>query len=120
MSESVRRRLLVVRRAGTLFGVAQDAVRDVTRVKGGSGVYRVRLSGAAREEEEELTADELVGVVDDLPVWPAGGVMDRYWSEPAQGLTVHAATPMVVVDPARVPSFLRSDEETERADGDDR
>jgi hypothetical protein len=46
--------------------------------------------------------------------------MARYWSEPAVGLTVHADTPMVVVDPARPPSFLRSDEETETADGDDR
>lgn len=120
MSEAVRQRVLVVRRAGTLFGVVHGDVRDVTRVESGGGGYRVRLSGAARQGSEELTADELVGVVDDLPVWPAGGVMDRYWSEPARGLTVHAAVPMVVVDPARVPSFLRSDEETERADGDDR
>ncbi len=120
MSEAVRQRVLVVRRAGTLFGVAHGAVRDVTRVERGGGGYLLRLAGEARGGDEELTADELVGVVDDLPVWPAGGVMDRYWSEPAGGLTVHAAIPMVVVDPARVPSFLRSDEETERADVDDR
>lgn len=117
MSEAVRQRVLVVRRSGTLVGIAHGAVRDVTRVEGGGGTYRVRLAAGG---DEEVTADELVGVVDDLPVWPAGGVMDRYWSEPVGGLTVHSAVPMVVVDPARVPSFLRSDEETERADVDDR
>lgn len=114
MTGAARKRMLVIRRAGTLFGVAHGAVRDVARLAGTAGGYRVRLSG------EELTADELVGVVDDLPVWPSGGVMARYWSEPAGGLTVHADIPMVVVDPARPPSFLRSDDETETADGDDR
>lgn len=109
-----RERMLLIRRDGTLFGVAQAAVRDVIRPAGRVAGFRVRLA------DEELTVDELVGVVDDLPVWPSGGVMARYWSEPAVGLTVHSQVPMVVVDPARPPSFLRSDEETETADGDDR
>jgi hypothetical protein len=114
MTEATRERVLVIRRGGTLFGVAQAAVRDVIRPASRAARYRVRLA------EEDLSADELVGVIDDLPVWPTGGVMARYWSEPAVGLTVQADTPMVVVDPARPPSFLRSDEETETADGDDR
>jgi hypothetical protein len=117
MTEATRQRVLLLRRAGMLWGIAHAAVHDVTRVARRRGSFRVRLTG---EGQAELTADELVGVVDDLPVWPAGGVMERYWSEPVGGLTVHAATPMVMVDPARPPSFLRPDEETERADVDDR
>lgn len=114
MTEATRERMLLIRRDGTLFGVAQAAVRDVIRPSGRAARFRVRLAA------DELAADELVGVVDDLPVWPSGEVMARYWSETAVGLTVHAEVPMVVVDPARPPSFLRSDEETEIADGDDR
>jgi hypothetical protein len=73
-------------------------------------------------DDRELAADAVVGVVDGLAVRPAGGVMARYWSEPAGGLAVHGTTPLVVVDPERPPRFLRAPrtEETEGDDGDDR
>jgi hypothetical protein len=106
-------RLLLLRRGGGLWGVAQAAVREVARRGRG---YRVRLAG-----EHELAADDVVGVVADVPVRPAG-IVSRYWGEPAGGLAVHGATPLVVVDPERPPRFLRLPEsdETETSDGDDR
>lgn len=122
MTEVPRERVLLVRRAGSLWAVAHAAVRDVMRSQEAGGTFRVHMAPGANGAGGALTVDELVGVVDGLPVWPGGRVMSRYWSEPVAGLTVHAATPMVVVDPERPPSFLRtdSDDETERIDGDDR
>jgi len=107
-------RLLLLRSAGGLWGVAQAAVREVARRERG---YRVRLEG-----EHDLHADDVVGVVEGVAVRPAGGAISRYWSEAAAGLAVHAATPLVVVDPERPPRFLRvpRTEETESDDGDDR
>lgn len=105
-------RLLLLRRAGGLWGVAQAAVREVAPRERG---FRVRLSG-----EQELFADGVVGLVDGVPVRPAGGAFARFWGEPVAGLAVHAATPLVVVDPARPPRFLRSpqSEDKETNDGD--
>lgn len=109
-------RLLLVRRSGGLWGVAHAAVREVTRRGPG---YRVRLTPEGGDDAGvELAADALLGVAEGVPVRPAGGVMARYWSEPAGGLAVHGDTPLVVVDPDRLPSFLRSDQETEVDDGD--
>lgn len=108
-------RLLLLRSAGGLWGVAQAAVREVARRERG---YRVRLAG-----EHDLLADDVVGVVEGVAVRPAGGAISRYWSEAAAGLAVHAATPLVVVDPERPPRFLRAPDpvdETESDDGDDR
>jgi len=93
-------RLLLLRGAGGLWGVPQAAVREVARRERG---YRVRLAG-----EHELLADDVVGVVDGVPVRPTGAAVERYWSEVAAGLAVHAATPLVVVDPERPPRFLRA------------
>lgn len=115
-------RLLLIRRSGGLWGVTHAAVREVARQ--GEG-YRVRLTLEGGEGEvEELAADDLVGVAEGISVRPAGGVMSRYWSEPAGGLAVHGATPLVVVDPGRPPSFLRGEgepretDDTEVEDGD--
>jgi hypothetical protein len=115
-------RLLLLRRGGGLWGVAHAAVREVSRRGRG---YRVRLTPEGEDgDDRELAADAVVGVVDGLAVRPAGGVMARYWSEPAGGLAVHGTTPLVVVDPERPPSFLRADAgedlETEVDDGDGR
>lgn len=109
-------RLLLIRRSGGLWGVAHAAVREVARQ--GEG-YRVRLTPEGREGgAEELAADDLVGVAEGISVRPAGGVMARYWSEPAGGLAVHGATPLVVVDPGRPPSFLRGDRESDETEVD--
>ena len=108
-------RLLLLRRSGGLWGVAHAAVREVSRRGRG---YRVRLTSDGEGGGHELAADAVVGVVEGVAVRPAGGVIARYWSEPAGGLAVHGTTPLVVVDPERPPSFLRSDqEEVDDADG---
>jgi hypothetical protein len=102
-------RLLLVRGAGSLWGIAHAAVRMVTRL--GSG-YRVELA------EHAVAADQVVGVVEGLNVRPAGGVLARFWSEAAGGLAVHGDTPLVVIDPDRPPSILRP-ESTETSDADE-
>lgn len=94
-------RLLLIRRDGILWGLAESAVRSVGRPEGHRG-YRLRVG------DQELAADEVVGVVDGVRIHPSGGVMSRFWSEPAGGLAVHGDTPLVVVDPERPPSFLRT------------
>jgi len=97
-------RLVLVRRGGMLWGVAHSAVHTVTRAEAPHGEY---LLAVGRSGEQELAADEVVGVVDGMAIHPAGGVMARFWSEPAGGLAVHGETPLVVVDPERPPSLLR-------------
>lgn len=109
-------RLLVLRRAGHLWGVDHTAVHSVERRGEELEGHRVRVGA---DGGHELAADHVVGVVDDLTVRPAGAVMQRYWTEPAGGMAVLGTTPLVVVDPERPPSFLRS-EDTETTDGDDR
>lgn len=93
-------RLLLIRRGGVLWGLDQSAVVSVGRPEDHGG-YRLRVG------DRELEADEVVGVADGVRIHPAGGVMSRFWEEPAGGLAVHGATPLVVVDPERPPSFLR-------------
>lgn len=93
-------RLLLLRRDGILWGIVQSAVRSVGRPDDHGG-YRLQVG------EQEIEADEVVGVAEGVPVHPSGGVMARFWSEPAGGLAVHGDTPLVVVDPERPPSFLR-------------
>lgn len=118
---SDRGRLLLIRRAGRLWGVAHEAVREVARRGRG---YRVRLTPEGKGGAgHELDADGVEGVIEGATVRPAGGVMALYWSEPAGGLAVHGTTPLVVVDPERPPSFLRSAadrDDTEVDDGDRR
>jgi hypothetical protein len=104
-----------MRRNGGLWGVVHDAVRTVTR---GHEGYRVWL------QHEELTADAVLGVIEDLRVWPAGGVLSRYWSEKAGGLAVLGSTPLVLVDPESPPAIFRRDgtrrsEATETSHGHD-
>lgn len=97
-------RLVLLRRGGTLWGVAESAVRTVGRPQEHGGGYLLRVGSGG---EQELAADEVVGVIDGVAVHAAGGVMSTFWSEPAGGLAVHGDTPLVVVDPERPPSFLR-------------
>lgn len=100
MSAPASERLLLIRRGGMLLGLVESAVRSVGRPEDRAG-YRLRVG------DRELEADEVVGVVDGMKVHPSGGVMSRFWSEPAGGLAVHGDTPLVVVDPEHPPSFLR-------------
>ncbi|MGD2114142.1 MAG: hypothetical protein PVG07_03755 [Acidobacteriota bacterium] len=105
-------RVLLMRRDGGLWGIVHDEVRTVTRGRDG---YRIWL------RQEELTADDVLGVIEDLRVWPAGGVLSRYWNETAGGLAVHDSIPLVMVDPERPPAIFRRDttRPTETSHGDD-
>lgn len=104
-------RVLLMRRDGGLWGVVHDAVRTVTRGRDG---YRIWLLN------DELTADDVLGVIEDMRVWPAGGVLGRYWGEKADGLAVHGSIPLVVVDPDRPPAiFRREADRRETSHGND-
>lgn len=94
-------RLLLIRRGGILWGVAQARVRSVSRPEEPGGAFRLRVA------DLELAADEIVGVADGVPIYPAA-VVASFWSEAAGGLAVHGGTPFVVVDPERPPACLRS------------
>src|SRR3954467_12297987 len=89
-----------MRRGGGLGRVASGAVEGLAR--DGAG-YRIQAGGAA------LAADEILGVVTDLRVYPAAPALRRFWPEEAAGVAVHAVVPLVVVDPRRLPAVLRCD-----------
>jgi hypothetical protein len=92
------RGFLLLRRGGGLWGIANSAVDGLAR-RGAD--YRITIDGGA------LAADEILGVVEDLRVWPLAPMVSRFWPEPAAGLAVHGREPVVVVDPARPPAALR-------------
>jgi hypothetical protein len=100
-----RRGTLLLRRAGTLWGVASAAVVGLSRGEHG---FRVAVVGGA------LAADEIVAVVEDLRVHPVAAVLRRFWSEPAGGLAVHGELPVVMVDPDRPPRALQPEMESLR------
>ncbi len=52
----------------------------------------------------------MLGVVEDLRVWPLAPAVCRFWPEPAAGLALHGREPVVVVDPGRPPAALRCEE----------
>lgn len=92
-------RVLLLRHQGRLWGVLHDAVRTVTR---GHDGFRVWL------REGDITADHVLGVIEDLRVWPADGVLARFWGEKVGGLAILGTTPVVVVDPSSPPAIFRS------------
>lgn len=95
-----------MRRAGGLWGIANGSVEGLAR--DGAG-YRIAAGG------EALAADEILGVVEDLRVYPAAPALRRFWPEEPAGVAVHAGVPVVVVDPRRLPAALRC--ETSRCEG---
>jgi hypothetical protein len=96
------RGFLLVRRAGGVWGIANEAVDGLSRQ---GAEYRIAVGG------ETLAADEIVGVVEDLRVRPAAPALGLFWPEAAAGMAVHGGLPVVVVDPLRLPAVLRCDEE---------
>lgn len=97
---------LLMRRAGTVWGLRNAEVQSLTRMREGSeGAYRI-VTG-----EGLLVADEILAVVDRLRVTPAAAALRRFWpaaAESVEGLAVHGKLPLVVVDPRRPPVDLRS------------
>jgi hypothetical protein len=89
---------LLVRRAGGVWGIANEAVSGLAR--DGRG-YRLTVGG------EVVGADEILGVVTDLRVLPPAPALRRFWPESPAGMAVHGGLPVVVVDPLRVPAALR-------------
>jgi hypothetical protein len=88
---------LLLRRGGVTWGVAQGEVHGLARRGRG---FEVSV-GAGR-----LSADEILGLATDLRLHPAGAVLRRFWPEAARALAVHAARPVVLIDPAAPPAAL--------------
>lgn len=112
MSVPSARGFLLLRRGGGLWGIASSAVDGLAR-RGAD--YRIAIDGGSGIT---LVADEILGVVEDLRVWPLAPMVSRFWPQPAVGLAVHGREPVVVVDPACPPAALRIDPEKAGAEGD--
>lgn len=98
---------LLLRRAGGLWGLANAAVAGLERRA--DGVYRV-VAKDGDAPPRPLVADEVLGVVAELRVWPSP-LTRCYWPEPFRGLSVHGALPVVVIEPGRPPRVLRPEGE---------
>lgn len=105
MSVPHARGFLLLRRGGSLWGIANAAVDGLARC--GEG-FRIAISGNGGDGAGELVADEVVGVVEDLSVRPVAPAVRRFLPEPFAGLAVHGQLPVVVVDPACLPAVLRA------------
>jgi hypothetical protein len=92
------RSYLLVRRGGSLWGVADAMVEGRTE----EGAFRI-LAGS-----EALRADEILAVVERLRIVPAGATLVRWWPERVAGLAVHCGQPLVVIDRERPPRALRA------------
>lgn len=99
-----------------MWGVDNARVSLVQRKAHG---FRVALRSAGDQDVRLLTADEVLGVVRDLPVSTGASPVRRYWTQPFVGLAVHGGTPLVVVDPDRPPGLLLMTE-GETCDGNGR
>ena len=90
--------VLLLRRAGGLWGIASSAIEGLAPEEGG---YKISAGG------EALFADEILGVVADLRVHPPAPVLRRFWDEAVTGLAVYGRVPVVMVDPRQPPEILR-------------
>lgn len=92
--------LLLLDRAGTLFGVDHAAVEGLARGEAG---FRIGLPSGV------LAADRVVGVARGLAVRTLPPVCRRFWPAAERGLctgmTVYEGTPVVVIDPASPPEL---------------
>jgi hypothetical protein len=105
------RGFLLLRRGGNLWGIANAAVDGLGR----EGMdYRIAVGGSG------LRADEILGVVEELRVWPLAPVVSRFWPQPAAGLAVHGHEPVVMVDPGRLPAALSGERSAEESGEGDR
>jgi hypothetical protein len=105
---------LLLRRAGGVWGIANEAVDGLSREGAGNRAgYRIAVGA------ETLVADEIVGVVETLRVVPAAPALARFWPEAAAGMAVHGGVPVVVVDPRRLPAVLRREGRAEGEEGEE-
>jgi hypothetical protein len=102
------RGFLLMRRAGGVWGIANEAVDGLSRE---GGEYRVAVGA------ETLAVDEIVGVVETLRVRPAAPALRWFWPEAAAGMAVHGGLPLIVVDPLKVPAALRCERLDEGEEG---
>lgn len=101
---------LLLLRDGGVWGVANGVVVGVGKRPRDYRVHVTSAGGGA-----ELIADEVLGVVEELEVWPPSAVIRRYWPETFQGTAVHAGTPILLVDPDRPPRTLTEEQTSEQA-----
>ncbi|MBW8875352.1 MAG: hypothetical protein JF614_10355 [Acidobacteria bacterium] len=115
MSVPHARGYLLLRRGGGLWGIANAAIDGLVR-RGAD--YRITIGDSGGNGSGVLAADEILGVVEDLRVWPLAPVVRRFWPQPAAGLAVHGGEPVVVVDPGRPPAALQSGDGEDGGEGD--
>lgn len=99
--------LLLVRQGG-VWGVSNETVLGVGRQE---NEYHIQI--LCQAGSRQIVADEVLGVVESLKVWPPAGVLQRFWSGFPRGLAVHGGSPILVVDPDRPPATLMLEETME-------
>lgn len=109
MKQPVVGSYLLLLRGGGVWGVANEAVLGV----GHRRQQRYHIQIASGGSATQLVADEVLGVVEGLRVWPTGDVLRRFWSENSRGMAVHGGSPIVVLDPDRPPQTLLLEDELE-------
>lgn len=113
MSGAAGRGFLILSRKGVLWGVDNAAVVGLSRRRDGldaregavhheSG-FRVDVGG------RPLAADDVLGVVDTLRIWPLAPAVRRFCPGVAAGvagMSVHGVSPLLVVDSRQPPRLL--------------
>lgn len=90
--------LLVLRRRGALWGLAESAVTRIAQ----DAAATVLETGAG-----ELVADEVLGRAVEVEVAPVGAYAATLMNGAVSGLGVHGGACLLVVDPVRPPAALR-------------
>jgi hypothetical protein len=100
------RGFLILSRKGVLWGVDNAAVAGLTRNREDAvheSGFRVEVGG------RPLAADDVLGVVDTLRIWPLAPAVRRFCPGVAagvSGMSVHGASPLLVVDSRQPPRLL--------------
>lgn len=93
MSESS---YLIFRRFGLVWAMPAAGVAAIA----GGPTPEIRVAGST------VAADEVVGVVEGLPLFFPGRTLTALWPYPIRALSVFAHQPVVVLQPERVPPIL--------------
>lgn len=118
---------LVLRRGGAHWALPWQEVRGVARHGtggGGGGAGSAGAGGGSGDPDGSaekgavaggfevrvaagcLAADEVLGVVPEMRLHPAGAALRRFWPEAVRGLAVHGRAPVVLIDPQAPPRQL--------------
>jgi len=113
LSSVAGRGFLILSRKGVLWGIENAAVAGLTRRRDRPGEASHRAGFRIDVGGRPLAADQILGIVDGLRVWPVAPEVRRFCPGLAtgvSGMSVHGASPLLVVDSHQPPRLLWLDE----------